>query len=163
MENWTETTDRRRFLRSAAGAAGLTAAAGAAGVALAPSAGAQGPGTQYVPLAVPFRTFDSREDPDGPIMSGETFVIDLSEIPDPTIAITTNITVTETQGDTGWLVVFGQGRLRPSVSTINWFGPDQTLANMVTISTGITDNDLNVFCGGGAGTHFIMDIYGWFL
>ena len=74
-----------------------------------------------------------------------------------------NLTIVNTQGSSGYLTAYGQGRDLPDVSTINWFGPGQILANMVTLPSGVSDNDLAVFCGGSGGTDFIIDVYGYFL
>ena len=116
----------------------------------------------YVPAADPYRTYDSRNDADAPILAGETYIVDMSGIPAESVAVMVNLTVVHTTGSGGYLTAYGQGRSRPGVSTINWFGPDQTLANMVTLPTGVSDNDLAVFCGASS-THFIVDVYGWYL
>ena len=47
------------------------------------------------------------------------------------IAILMNITVTDTEGS-GYLVIHPTGVARPNTSIINWWGPGQTHANMVT-------------------------------
>lgn len=153
-------SSRRSFLRAATVGAGAVSIGALAASPAAAQTGAAG----YLPLADPFRTYDSRHDPDGKIDSGDTYVIDLSEVPPDAIAVMVNITVVDTESVTnGYLVVWGQGRARPGVSTINWFGNNQVLANMGAIPTGVTDNDLLVFCGGSGRTHFIIDLYGWFV
>ena len=152
-------SSRRSFIRAAT----LGAGAVSVGALAASPAAAQTAAVGYVPLADPFRTYDSRNDPDGKIDAGETYVIDLSGAPADTVAVMTNITVVDTESaSNGYLVVWGQGRNRPGVSTINWFGNNQVLANMCAIPTGETDNDLLVHCGGSGATNFIIDIYGWF-
>lgn len=150
---------RRRFLTGGAAAAGGSLVAAAA---LASPAGAQEGGTQgLVPYAEPFRTYDSREDADGPIEPGETYTVDLGEVPDGTLAVVINLTVVNTEAN-GYLVVYGQGRVKPGVSTINWFDDGQILANQVITTTGESDNDLLVHNGGSGSTDFIVDVYGYF-
>lgn len=150
---------RRRLLTGGALAAGALAG----GLAAAGPASAQEGATQgLVPYAEPFRTYDSREDDDGPIESGETYVIDLSEVPDGALAVLANLTIVDTVGPDGYLTVYGQGRARPGVSTINWYTDGQILANMIVVATGETDNDLLVYNGGAGSTDFIVDVYGYF-
>ncbi|MDY7102522.1 MAG: hypothetical protein S0880_15180 [Actinomycetota bacterium] len=157
------TTDRRAFVRRAAGLAGATGAAAAAGVALAPAAGAQQVGPQYIPLAEPYRTYDSRDDAEGPIQPTDVYVIDLSGLPAEAIAVTINLTVVDTGGGRGYLAAWGQGREPSGLPMITWSGEGNVLSNMVTVATGTDDNDLNIGCNGGGGTHFIVDVHGWYV
>ena len=148
------------------GGAALAAAGGIA-VATAGAAGAQQPddlpptvGFRYVP-ATPFRVDDSREDEAGKILLGEVYPIDLSGIDADAEAVTLNLSVVNTQGQ-GFLTAYGEGRERPGVATIIWSQTGQALSNMVTVQTGTEDNDLLVY-GGGPATHFVVDVYGWFI
>lgn len=149
------------------GGAALAAAGGMA-IATAGAAGAEKPDTppptvgfRYVPAATPFRVYDSRQDEAGKILLGEVYTVDLSGIDADAEAVTINLSVVGTQGQ-GYLTAYGEGRERPGVATIIWSQTGQALANMVTIQTGTEDNDLLVY-GGGPATHFVVDVYGWFI
>ena len=149
------------------GGAALAAAGGMAIVGAAP-AGAEQPdslppqvGFRYVPAPTPFRVYDSREEEAGKILLDEVYTVDLSGIDADAEAVTVNLSVVNTQGQ-GYLTAYGEGRERPGVATIIWSQTGQALSNMVTVQTGTDDNDLLVY-GGGPATHFVVDVYGWFI
>ena len=159
--------DRRQFLRRSAMAAGAAGAAAVTGTALTGvgTAGAQTPTLGYLPYAQPFRTYDSREDPEGPIQPGEIYTIYLGELPEGTQAVMTNLAVIDTEvqiGGNGFITCFPTGNDLPDVSTINYWGPGQFIANMITVATGAPNNDISIYCGGAGGTHLLVDLYGYY-
>ncbi len=84
-------------------------------------------------------------------------------IPAGATAITGNITVTETGAPGGYLTVMPGDATAPVGSTVNWFGPGQSLANSF-ISRLDAKRQVNVFCGGAPSpdTHFILDVTGYY-
>lgn len=68
-----------------------------------------------------------------------------------------NVTITDTEG-AGFLTVYPKGP-RPETSTINWYGTGQIAANstQLFLSGGPSDWNIDVYCGGGGRTHFIID------
>ncbi len=75
-----------------------------------------------------------------------------------------NMTVTDTDGS-GYLVVYPTGEPRPNTSIINWWGPDQIHANMVTSAVGGTAfgvKSVDVFVSPNASCHLILDAYGYY-
>jgi hypothetical protein len=54
------------------------------------------------------------------------------------------------------------GNTVAGASTINWFGPDQTLANGIGLTLNAS-RQLTAVCSGGGSTHFIVDISGYYL
>jgi len=79
------------------------------------------------------------------------------------VAAFLNVTVTQTEGS-GFLRVTGSDlsgeRPDAKTSNINWFAPNQTLANLALTSVG-GENGIQVFCGGGGKTHVVVDIMGY--
>ena len=148
---------RRRDLLIGGGVA--AAAAGVAAVGLAPPASATG--TESLPVftpVTPSRYFDSR-DGAGPIGSGEHGTITPSSpFPPDLVAILFNLTVTGTT-TTGFLSIFPDDVSWPGTSNINWFGPNQILANNVFTGFG-SDGGIVVLCGGGGSTDFVLDVVG---
>ena len=53
-------------------------------------------------------------------------------------------------------------RSAPGGSSINWFASGQLLANGLTVTLD-NNRQVNVFCGGGGTTDFIIDILGYYL
>jgi len=159
--------DRRRFLRRGglvAGGAALSAAV------VASSAGAQVSAQAidytYYP-AGPARVYDSRNSPLGPLNNGQgrTLVTGYQDLDPPPIAVTLNLTVTQTVG-AGWLALFPADTAFAGTSSINWFGNNQDLANnafvAIPLNGDANDGKINVVAGGiaGARTHFVLDIIG---
>ncbi len=150
---------RRRDLLVGGGV--MAAAAGVAAVGLAQPASATG--TASLPVfspITPVRYFDTR-DPGGPgpISSGESGAI-TPDSPFPTnwVAVLFNVTVTGT-ATTGYLSIFPNDVSWPGTSSINWFGPNQILAN--NVFTGFDgDGAIKVRCGGGGSTDFVLDMVG---
>ncbi len=116
----------------------------------------------FVPVS-PFRAYDSRTDPAGPMTSGAFRPVTMSQLPGDAVAVLVNITVVNTTTNSdGWLRVFAAGAPLPNVSTINWSANGQVLANMVTVPTGTPNHELAVNAGGNGRTDFIVDVYGYY-
>jgi hypothetical protein len=127
-----------------------------------------------VPLAAPFRVYDSRTgqpnpsgSPQGTLAFGAAArTIDCSPaVPTGTSTILFNLTVTGTAGShAGALLVWAAGVSQPLSSSINWSGPGTTLANAVT-SACDTSRHVQVRCVASAGssTHFLLDVIGYYL
>ncbi len=132
------------------------AAATAASIGVASPAGAV---TPTVPVYMPFgpeRIYDSR-DGDGPLHSNEGRILGPEGGVDPSeLAHTYNLTVTGTQG-TGFLAVFAADIQWPGNSSINWFGPNQIIANNVFTAFDNT-GAIVVLLGGGGATDFVLDL-----
>jgi hypothetical protein len=115
----------------------------------------------------PARVYDTRS-AGGAIGGGATRAISVATalvggatvVPSGATAILYNLTVTNT-GAAGYLALFPYLASWPGNSSINWTGPNQTLANGGTVSLG-GDRQINVLDGGG-GTDFILDVTGYFL
>ena len=150
---------RRRDLLVGGGV--MAAAAGVAAVGLAQPASATG--TASLPVFTPItpaRYFDTRAPGGpGPISSGVSGALTPdSPFPGNWVAILFNLTVTGTD-TTGYLSIFPNDVSWPGTSNINWFGPSQILAN--NVFTGFdTLGAINVLCGGGGSTDFVLDMVG---
>jgi hypothetical protein len=94
--------------------------------------------------------------------TGNGSVVEANFVPAGAIAVTANVTITETTGS-GFLTVNPGGSTAPNASTINWFGSGQNLANGVTLTLSSATRELTVIAGGGGSTHFIVDISGYYL
>jgi hypothetical protein len=162
---------RRSFLRRG----GLVAAgaAGASALAAASASPAFAAGKTYNPIT-PYRSYDSRFDPAGPILLHEVGDLNVTtdaggnpEIPNTAAAVTFNLTITQTQA-AGALIVYPAGTSFPGVSNINWVVPNLDLANGGTVALGTSGivgaGSVSIACDGtlGAATHFIVDITGYF-
>jgi len=80
------------------------------------------------------------------------------------VAILMNMTVTNTDGS-GYLVIHPTGVPRPNTSIINWWGPGQIHANMVTSAvagTALGVKSVDVFVSANASCHLILDAYGYY-
>ena len=82
-----------------------------------------------------------------------------SGIPQNTEALSLNITVTNTQGK-GFILVYPQGGAQPLVSTLNYSGVGQTVANAAIVPAGSLAGI--TVAAGVHGTHLIIDINGYF-
>jgi len=83
-------------------------------------------------------------------------------VPAGALAVSANVTVTGTTGGFGYLAINPGGNTVEGASTINWFGPGQTLANGVGLTLN-ANRELTVICNGGGSTHFLIDIAGYYL
>ena len=118
-----------------------------------------GPSTagQFHVLSSTVRAYDSRT-ADGPISSGVTRNVKLTDVPAGATAATVSLTVTRTNAS-GYLSLFRAGAAYPGNSNINWFASGQTLA-VTTVSAVDSAASLSVRCGGGS-TQFIVDVIGY--
>jgi hypothetical protein len=158
--------ERRAFLRRG----GLVAGGAALGTAVAASgAGAQvnAQAIDYTYFPVdPARVYDSRSQ-GGFLNNGfeRTLITNYQNLEPPPIAVTFNLTVTQTVG-AGWLAIFPGDVAFNGTSNINWFGNNQDLANnafvRIPLNGDANDGHLTVRCGGipGAKAQFILDIMG---
>ena len=88
-------------------------------------------------------------------------VVTANVVPVGATAISVNVTVTGTVG-TGFLAVNAGGNTVIAASAINWFGPDQNLANGIIVPVSAA-RQVTVIAGGGGSTHFVLDVSGYFL
>ncbi len=86
-------------------------------------------------------------------------------VPAGATAVTGNITVTDTTGALGGFLTIMPGDAAALIgSSVNWFGPDQNIANSF-IAKLDTNRQLKIFAGGAPtpDTDFILDITGYYL
>ena len=95
----------------------------------------------------------------GKLADGEQRTIGL-ELPGAGGAVI-NLTVTETEGNGGFVAVFPAGVPWPGNSSINWFGPNQNLANGVI--TAVNSAGEITIRGGAASTHVVIDRIGFLI
>ena len=135
----------------------------------------------YYPIS-PARVYDSRRPmtpmPIGVLAAGEQrtllmrdgrdvdtgLVIAEKVVPGSATAVTFNLTVADTTGDSGFLSVNPGVDSVVRSSHVNWFGPRQIHANAGTV--GVAEGlQMTVVCGGspGAATHFIVDVTGYYV
>ena len=121
----------------------------------------------------PYRTFDSRDYVDGWMLGGDEVVFtvltnssDVPMIPPTAVAVTYNLTVTNTLGQ-GYCALYPGPASWPGNSSINWTGTDQTLANGGTVAIGFyrEAGEVSVYCGPANinGTDYVLDITGYYL
>lgn len=89
------------------------------------------------------------------------------QFPNEAIAVSYNVTVTETEG-AGFVQVDGFGNATGETSTVNWTGDGQTVANSGVASMTSAFDDccaLGIRIGGapGARAHVVLDITGYYL
>lgn len=127
----------------------------------------------YIPPApnfhaiTPSRAYDSRLT-GGPILSGAQRTISVATttggaplVPSGASSVTYNLTVADTVG-TGFLGLFPTGTAWAGNSSVNWFTTNELDANGGVVALG-GDRQINVICGGGGSTDFIVDVTGYFL
>lgn len=149
----------------------LLAALASASVALATpppfwnpprASGAEAISTDPLPFfaITPCRILDTRVQP--PILSAGVprlvNVTGVCGVPASALAVSLNLTVTQTQG-AGHLVVFPTGEPQPTVSSLNYVA-GQTRANAAVVPTG-TSGQITVIAG-ASGTHLIVDVNGYY-
>ena len=162
-----EATTRRGWLRTFG--AGVAGAVGATVAAATPALAA---GSMFFPIT-PYRSLDTRVD--GPILRGQEFDIDLitdlfstPRLPATTLAVTYNLTVTQTAVN-GFLSVWPADQAFPGTSAINWWESGFNLANGGTVALGPSPNtgpgSVAIRCDGANGcrTHLLIDITGYYL
>ena len=108
----------------------------------------------------PCRVLDTRVQP--PVLSaGVPRLVSgtgVCGVPSTALAVSLNLTVTQTQG-AGHLVVFPTGEPQPTVSSLNYVA-GQTRANAAVVPTG-TAGQITVIAG-ASGTHVIVDVNGYY-
>ena len=72
-----------------------------------------------------------------------------------------NLTVTESDGPSGYIAVFPASISWPGNSSSNWFGAGQNIAN--TVISAVDGSCQIRIRGGGAHTHVIIDRIGWLI
>jgi len=116
--------------------------------------------SHFVPLTTPQRLYDSRV-AGGRINAGNTRHIDLPLFTDDAPRATLiNLTVTDTTGPGFLAAVPSDGPDVPTTSSINWFGPNQIIANTTVVRLG-PDFDIKIYMGGSGSTHFVIDQIAW--
>jgi len=117
------------------------------------------PATQaFTPLAKITRVLDTRI-AGGKLAPNEERTISLG-LPAGARAGVFNLTVTETEAG-GWVAAFPAGTTYPGNSSINWFGPNQNLANGVISAV---DGAGKITIRGGVNkTHVVIDVQGYLL
>lgn len=121
-------------------------------------------GSQFMSMT-PLRVIDTRltqpDRPAGPLSSGTPLTVDLSAaVPAGATAVAYNITSTG-QTASGLLTVTPTGA-SPGASTINWSGPQQTIANGYVSKLG-ADRALEVALSSTGTSHVVIDITGAFV
>jgi len=122
----------------------------------------------------PTRVYDSRWEFAFSIASGSNRTISIADekvgggvvtpniVPAGATAVAANVTVTGTTGGFGYLAINPGGDLVEGASTINWSSNGQTIANGVSLTLN-NNREVTVICNGGGGTHFLIDISGYYL
>ena len=126
----------------------------------------------------PVRVYDSRlpAPTPGKLSTGTSRVVSIKDSRDPNTgavlvpdivpagatAVIGNLTITKTVGSGGFLSVVPGDATVSSGSSINWFGPNQDLANSLTAKLDAT-RQVKVFCGGDSATDFVIDVTGYYL
>jgi hypothetical protein len=144
----------RRHLLMAGGAAAAVAAAGATVLGAGPASAV--PLVPVLAPVSPVRLFDSRESVLGPIANGYTDTLTGSST--TYLAFLLNVTVVDTQGF-GWITVFSADLTSvPGTSTLNWYGPNQTMVNTAYTYIRASDAGIKVNCGGGGQANYVLDL-----
>jgi hypothetical protein len=150
-----ERNGRRTMLRRVGAATAALFAGGAASTLSTGTAAAQTTSSVYLPIG-PIRVYDSRSPSTlGRIYQGSVRTI-LSDAGTDVFAECFNLTVTATSGS-GYLAIFPGDSTYQGTSSINWSGPNQTIANNAYTRIASNNQSINVFCGSG-NTHFVIDL-----
>jgi hypothetical protein len=131
-------------------------------------------GYVFVPIN-PYRTIDSRDYADGYLLPGEAVYFDVlvdqtnvPMIPPEAVAVTFNLTATNTSGGGGFLAVFPADINWPGNSNINWSFDGTTIANSGTVKLGHYDAPGQITVAHGpanrpGGVDFVVDITGYYI
>ncbi|MEO6124702.1 MAG: hypothetical protein ABIR32_13440 [Ilumatobacteraceae bacterium] len=131
-------------------------------------------GYVFVPIN-PFRALDSRDYVDGYLFAGDTWAFDVisdqsggARIPTGAVAVTYNLTVTDTSGGGGYIAIYPANIDWPGNSSVNWTASGTTLANGGTVAIGNFNGPgkVEVYvgpAGGPTGTDFLIDITGYYI
>ena len=127
----------------------------------------------------PQRAYDSRVDqPAGPIAGGQGFTTSMAVegVAEDAVAVAYNLTATGTTGSGFLTTVPGDVLSPPVASTINWWRPNQTLANGSVVDVpqfdrlvkakgaqaqGTLGLPVTTFAGGGS-TQYVIDVAGYY-
>jgi hypothetical protein len=115
-------------------------------------------------LDQPYRAYDSRLSPESKLNPGEDrelSFLPLSELlPSVPYGVVANVTLTETEGDGGYVTCYATNTLVPPTSNLNWTAPDQNIAN--TVVSAVNNSALTIR-GGVNRTHVVVDVTGFVL
>ncbi|HSB86011.1 MAG TPA: hypothetical protein VLD86_06880 [Ilumatobacteraceae bacterium] len=114
----------------------------------------------------PRRIYDSR--PGNKLAPGDDRVISVANATDGTpdvvpakaTAVALTVTITETEGTGGFVAVRPAGTAYHGTSSINWFGPGQSLAT--TVITGVDSDRQITLRAGSQPTQIIVDVTGYY-
>ena len=114
----------------------------------------------------PRRVYDSR--PGSKLSPGQDRTISIANATDGTLdvvpgkatAVALTVTVTETEGVGGFIAVRPGGTVYNGTSSINWFGPNQSLAT--TVITGLDAARQITLSAGAQNTHLVIDVTGYY-
>lgn len=129
-------------------------------------------GFVFVPIN-PYRAFDTRRIATNVMVGGKEIIFDVltnedlvAQIPSTAVAVTYNLTITQTVGS-GYLSIYPADINWPGTSSINFTTSGQTLANGGTVAVGLGSflGELAVYCGPNANiaANFIVDITGYYI
>jgi hypothetical protein len=120
--------------------------------------------SKYVPLA-PSRILDTRSGRGGalgPLAADSSLVLDVTGshgLPENGVsAVVLNVTATQT-GAAGYVTASPGDRPTPTVSSLNFAGPNETVANLVTVRVG-PSGVVDLYTS--ATTHLIADVAGYY-
>ena len=109
-----------------------------------------------------FRVFDSRASQSAPVASNTTQcfrVAGRNGVPSDAAAVAINLTAVGNVGN-GYITAYGSGTIKPSTSTLNFNGNNDTRANNAIVQVGTSDS----ICLYNEGkTHLILDVMGYFM
>jgi hypothetical protein len=111
-----------------------------------------------LPTSIAPRVYDSRVPGLTKLAPGEQRVIPLP-VPAAIGGAVFTLTLTETEGVGGYVAAFPAGIPRPGNSSVNWYGPDQNIAN--TVVCAVSADSKITLLGGANKTHVIVDVAGW--
>jgi hypothetical protein len=80
-------------------------------------------------------------------------------VPAGATAVSLTVTITETETNGGFVAVRPQGTEYKGTSSINWFGPDQNLANTAITALG---GDRMITVRASNATHLVLDVTGFY-
>ena len=114
----------------------------------------------------PRRVYDSRsgsklspaQDRTIPVANATDGTLDV--VPGKATAVALTVTVTETEGTGGFVAVRPGSTVYNGTSSINWFGPNQSLAT--TVITGVDADRQITLSAGAQNTHVVIDVTGYY-
>lgn len=167
---------RRHWLKAIGAGAGVAALGAVGGSALSAAPAAAGLAGPAAYNAITFRAVDTRislgkasygQAGDFSMLKNQNGVYVLNPNT-PVVAVAYNLTVTQTESNFGFLAMWPSDLGYPGTSAINWYAPNQTIANGGTVSVGSSLNtgpaSVRIYCLGipAAKTHFIIDVTGYY-